>query len=82
MNIFSWEALGCVFQGKSENGSLIQDHLDYNAWKEPKNPFPIGSFDAMWSKWSWINDPFSVFQKKQKPFNSFMIIVRFAVILK
>ena len=79
MNAFSWEALGCVFQGKSENGSLIQDPLDYSAWK---NPFPIGPFDALWSNWSWMNDPFSVFQKKQKPFNSFMIIVRFGVILK
>ena len=31
--------LGCVSLGKSENESLIQDHLDHRASKEPKNPW-------------------------------------------
>ena len=60
--------LGCVFSGKSENGSLIQDHLEHGASKEPKDPFgkgSCGSFDAPWSKWSWINDPFSDFPEKK-----------------
>lgn len=31
--------LGCVSLGKSENGSLIQAHLDQGAPEEPMNPF-------------------------------------------
>ena len=35
-----WGNIGCMFLGKSENESLIQDHLDHGASEEPKNPFP------------------------------------------
>ena len=46
--------LGCVPLGWSGSGSVIQDHSDHGAWKEPTIPF---SFDARWSEWSRITDP-------------------------
>ena len=61
---------GCVSLGKSENGSLIQDRLDHGASKEPMNPPGkgfFGLFDALWSKRSWINNPFSDFPKETHP---------------
>ena len=61
---------GCVSLGKSENGSLIQDRLDHrhqrNRWMHSGKGF-FGSFDAPWSKRSWINDPFSDFPKETHP---------------
>ena len=40
-NLYNFtKGFGYVFLGKSENGSLVQDHLDHGASKEPKNPFP------------------------------------------
>ena len=38
--IASQTALGCVFLGKSENASLMKDHLNHVASKKTKNPFP------------------------------------------
>ena len=44
MRFFLWEGGG----GGSENKSLIQNHLDHGASKDPKNPFPEWIHRFLW----------------------------------
>ena len=39
---------GCVFWGKSQNGSLVLDHLNHGASKEAENPSPEWIHRFLW----------------------------------
>ena len=46
--------LGCVPLGWSRSGSVIQDHSDHGASKEPKNPFWVRISRFLWCAMIWV----------------------------